>query len=48
MLVRCCIISVGDIDTVKQEFTCDIYVSAKWREPRLKGRTIEVSSSVEY
>ncbi|XP_032236006.2 cys-loop ligand-gated ion channel isoform X2 [Nematostella vectensis] len=36
--IRCSIISVGDIDTVRQEFKCDIFVCATWREPRLQGK----------
>ncbi|KXJ08495.1 ligand-gated ion channel 50 [Exaiptasia diaphana] len=41
VLIRTSIISIGEIDTVKQEFTCDIFVAAKWKEPRLKGRKNE-------
>ena len=40
--IRASFISVGDIDTVKQEFSCDIYVSVTWREPRLQGKKAEV------
>ena len=48
MQIRTSVISVGDVDTVKQEFSCDIYVSATWREPRLKGKKLEVKSNWFY
>lgn len=37
--IRASIISVGDIDTVGQQFKCDFYLSACWPEPRLQGRS---------
>jgi len=36
--IRTSIISVGDIDTVGQQFKCDFYLSATWQEPQLQGR----------
>ena len=39
--IRVHIISVGDIDTIEQKFRCDFYLSACWREPRLKNRSIQ-------
>ena len=36
--VRISISSVADIDTVKQEFTCEFFLAATWEEPALKGR----------
>jgi len=36
--IRTSIISVGDIDTVGQQFKCDFYLSATWKEPQLQGR----------
>ncbi|XP_068681182.1 cys-loop ligand-gated ion channel-like [Montipora capricornis] len=39
--IRASIISVGDIDTVGQQFKCDFYLSACWAEPRLQGRNTE-------
>ncbi|XP_070560479.1 cys-loop ligand-gated ion channel-like isoform X3 [Ptychodera flava] len=41
VLIRCNIISVGDIDTVKQEFTTEIWLSAIWKEPTLIGKNRE-------
>ena len=42
MEIRTSIISVGDIDTVGQQFKCDIYLTATWEEPQLKGKRTEV------
>lgn len=39
--IRASVISVGDIDTVGQQFKCDLYLSACWAEPRLQGKTTE-------
>lgn len=43
MAIRTSIISVGDIDTVGQQFKCDFYMSATWSEPQLQGRSPDVS-----
>ena len=32
------VVNVGDIDTVNQQFYCEFYLYARWREPKLKGR----------
>ncbi len=34
--VRVSVVSVGDIDTVKQHFVCEFYLSLRWEEPNLK------------
>ena len=44
--IRTSIISVGDIDTVSQQFKCDFYLSATWKEPQLQGRRKEVRLQV--
>ena len=31
-------IKVGEIDTVKETFTADVFIQARWREPKLDGR----------
>ena len=36
--VRVNISSVSDIDTVKQEFTCEFFLAATWEEPQLQGQ----------
>ncbi|XP_071788742.1 gamma-aminobutyric acid receptor subunit beta-3-like isoform X1 [Asterias amurensis] len=35
--VRCNVICVGEIDTVKQEFNAEIYLAVTWKEPTVKG-----------
>ncbi len=32
-------VNVGDIDTVKQEVDCELYVSLRWTEPMLEYDT---------
>ena len=39
MEIRTSVISVGDIDTVGQQFKCDFYLSATWQEPQLRGKS---------
>ena len=39
--LRASVVMVGDIDAVRQEFLCEFYLSVKWKEPRLKGRTAD-------
>eukprot|EP00794_Sanderia_malayensis_P020422 gene20422-22435_t len=43
--VRISVVTVGDIDTVKQQFVCEFYLSLRWEEPMLKdmiGREEEI------
>ena len=35
VFVRISVVSVGDIDTVKQQFVCEFYLSLRWEEPNL-------------
>lgn len=37
--VRISVVSVGDIDAVKQEFQCEFYLTVRWKEPRFLGKT---------
>ncbi|KAJ8036459.1 Neuronal acetylcholine receptor subunit alpha-9-II [Holothuria leucospilota] len=39
--VRCNVITVGEIDTVKQEFEAEVYLSLRWKEEAFKGKTRE-------
>ena len=39
--IRMSVVSVGDIDAIKQEFQCEFYMSFRWNEPRLVGRTTD-------
>ncbi|KAK3082872.1 hypothetical protein FSP39_007612 [Pinctada imbricata] len=38
---------VGEIDTLKEQFTADVVVKAKWREPSLDGQN-QTSETVEF
>ncbi|KAI8500090.1 hypothetical protein Bbelb_224070 [Branchiostoma belcheri] len=38
VLIRASIISLGEIDTVKQEFSADVWLAAWYKEPLLKGK----------
>ncbi|XP_078324873.1 cys-loop ligand-gated ion channel-like isoform X3 [Crassostrea virginica] len=38
---------VGEIDTLKEQFTADVIVKAKWREPTLDGQN-KTSESIEF
>jgi hypothetical protein len=29
---------LGEIDTVKEKFSADVFVQARWREPTLDGK----------
>jgi len=32
-------LKVGEIDTVKETYTADVFVQARWREPLFDGKT---------
>jgi hypothetical protein len=36
--IRVVFMKLGEIDTVKETFTADVFIQAKWREPRLDGK----------
>ena len=38
LYVRVSVVNVGDIDTIKQEFQCEFYMTVKWRELKLKDK----------
>ena len=38
LFVRVSVLNVGDIDTIKQQFECDFFMSVKWKEPRFRGK----------
>ena len=49
--VQASIVSVGDIDTVMQQFTCEFYLSLRWEEPNLKdmeGKEDEIDWSNQW
>jgi len=39
--IRMSFVMVGDIDTVKQEFQCEFYMTVRWNEPELIGKTTD-------
>ncbi|XP_030828194.1 glycine receptor subunit beta isoform X1 [Strongylocentrotus purpuratus] len=39
--MRVNIITIGDIDTIREEFTCELALTVKWKEPALKGMKAE-------
>ena len=38
VFIRTSFVNVGDIDAIKQEFTCEFYLSVKWEEPDHKDK----------
>ena len=34
-------LKIGEIDTLKEQYSADTFIQAKWREPALDGKTIE-------
>ncbi|EDO32790.1 predicted protein [Nematostella vectensis] len=41
VLIRCGISFLGDIDVIRQQFTCELWMTASWREPKLAGKKNE-------
>ena len=35
--VQVVFMKLGEIDTIKETFSADVFVKARWREPRLDG-----------
>jgi len=35
--VQVVFLKLGEIDTIKETFTADVFIQARWREPRLDG-----------
>jgi len=38
VFIQVVFIKVGEIDTVKETFAADVFIQARWREPRFDGR----------
>ena len=36
--VQVVFMKLGEIDTIKETFSADVFIQARWREPRLDGR----------
>ena len=45
--MRVNIITIGDIDTIKEEFTCELALTVKWKEPTIKGMDRDVRYTPE-
>ena len=41
--VRVVFLKIGEIDTQKEKYTADVFLQAKWKEPRLDGQSDIVS-----
>ena len=37
MYVQVVFMKLGEIDTIKETFSADVFIQARWREPRLDG-----------
>ena len=46
--VRVSIVSVGDIDAVRQEFQCEFYMNLRWEENMLEGRDISEEENIDW
>ena len=46
--VRVSVVSVGDIDAVKQEFQCEFYMNLRWKECTLAGREIVEEEELDW
>ena len=38
--MRVNIVTISDIDTVKEEFTCELNLTVKWKEPTIKEKVL--------
>ena len=36
--MRIVFLKIGEIDTQKEKYTADVFLHAKWREPKLDGQ----------
>ena len=42
--LRVVFLKIGEIDTLKEQYSADTFIQAKWREPALDGKSIEVGT----
>ena len=40
--LRVVFLKIGEIDTLKEQYSADTFIQAKWREPALDGKSMEV------
>ncbi|CAH8439133.1 unnamed protein product [Dicrocoelium dendriticum] len=45
--VRVVFLKIGEIDTLKEYYYADAFIQAKWREPKLDGRTVDEPTVTE-
>ncbi len=43
--LRVVFLKIGEIDTLKEQYSADTFIQAKWREPALDGKLLDVSKS---
>ena len=43
--VRVVFLKIGEIDTVKETYTAEVFIQASWREPLFDGKTDTVRTS---
>ena len=44
--LRVVFLKIGEIDTLKEQYSADTFIQAKWREPALDGQTLEVQKQL--
>lgn len=44
--LRVVFLKIGEIDTLKEQYSADTFIQAKWREPALDGKMLEVNQVV--
>ena len=37
--IRIVFLKIGEIDTLREKYTADVFIQAKWREPAFDGHT---------
>ncbi|VDP97271.1 unnamed protein product [Trichobilharzia regenti] len=45
--IRVVFLKIGEIDTLKEIYHADAFIQAKWREPRLDGKTDECLRKID-
>ena len=45
MVLRVVFLKIGEIDTIHEKYTADVFYQGKWLEPKLDGKTEIVSIS---
>lgn len=43
--IRVVFLKIGEIDTLKEQYSADTFIQAKWREPLLDGKVPEVRTT---